>query len=81
MKLIDALRMAQSPTDEGLPELRIFLASGFTSLHLHTFLAAHLRKKLPRVRTEIRNGLFGDLIGNIERLKPSETDTLVIALE
>jgi FkbH-like protein len=81
MKLIDALRIAQSPTSEGLAEFRIFLACGFTPLHLHTFLAAHLRKLLPRVRQEIRNGLFGDLIGNIERLKPSEADMLVIALE
>lgn len=81
MKLIDALRMAQSPVGEELPELRIFLACGFTPLHLHTFLAAHLRNRLPGVRPEIRTGLFGDLIGNAERLKSSEADVLAVALE
>jgi len=81
MKLIDALRITQSPARDGLPELRIFLACGFTPLHLHTFLAAHLRNRLPAIRSEIRAGLFGDLIGNIERLKSSEADVLAVALE
>ncbi|QNI33498.1 HAD-IIIC family phosphatase [Alloacidobacterium dinghuense] len=81
MKLIDALQVSQSPAGEGWPELRIFLACGFTPLHLHTFLAAHLRSRLPGVRPEIRTGLFGDLFGNIERLKSSEADLLVVALE
>ncbi len=81
MKLITALQVSQTPTGEGWPELRIFLACGFTPLHLHTFLAAHLRNRLPGVRPEIRSGLFGDLIGNIEHLNSSEADVLVVALE
>jgi FkbH-like protein len=81
MKLIDALKISQSPAAEGFPELRIFLACGFTPLHLHTFLAAHRCNRLSSVRPEIRTGLFGDLIGSVERLKPSEADVLVVALE
>ena len=81
MKLIDALQISQSPRNEGWPELRVFLACGFTPLHLHTFLAAHLRIGLPGVRPEIRTGLFGNLIGNIEHLESSETDVLAVALE
>lgn len=81
MKLIDALQIAQSPSREGLPELRIFLGCGFTPLHLQTFLAAYLRTQLPGVRAEIRTGVFGDLIGNIERLESSGADMLAVALE
>jgi FkbH-like protein len=36
---------------------------------------------MPDHGPEIRTGLFGDLIGNIERLQSSETDVLAVALE
>lgn len=81
MKLIDALKIAQSPADEESPVRRVFLACGFTPLHLQTFLLAHLRQQLPDTLPEIRTGVFGDLAGNIERLNVSEVDTLVVAME
>jgi FkbH-like protein len=81
MKLIEALKIAQSPMPDDLRRLRVFLACGFTPLHLQTFLTAHLRSQMPDHRPEIRTGLFGDLIGNIERFQSSEADVLAVALE
>lgn len=81
MKLIEALKISQSPVAEGASLLRVFVACGFTPLHLQTFLNAHLRVRLPRTAVEIRTGLFGDLIGNIERLTRSDADVLAVPLE
>jgi FkbH-like protein len=81
MKLIEALKIAQSPAADKSAGLRVFLACGSTPLHLQTFLTAHLRMRLPGVVPEIRTGVFGDLIGNIERLTPSDADVLVVLLE
>lgn len=81
MKLIDALKFAQCPPVEGAARLRVFLACGFTPLHLQTFLTAHLHAQRPDVRAEIRTGLFGDMVGNIERLDLSSTDVLAVMLE
>lgn len=61
--------------------LRVFLACGFTPLHVQTFLNAHLRQRIPGTLPEIHTGVFGDLVGNMERLNASEADTLVVALE
>jgi FkbH-like protein len=81
MKLIEALKIVQSPLPKFPRNHRVFLACGCTPLHLHTFLAAHIRKLMLDSVPEIKTGLFGDLIGNIERVKSSETDVIVVALE
>jgi FkbH-like protein len=81
MKLIEALKISQSPLPDSLRQLRLFLLCGFTPLHLQTFLTAHLRCRMPDHAPEISTGLFGDLVGNIERLKSSEADVLAVALE
>jgi FkbH-like protein len=80
MKLIEALEILRRPVGEG-PSQRVFLACGFTPLHLPTFLGANLRIIAPEKRTEIKTGLFGDLAGNIERLQPSEIDSVVVVIE
>jgi FkbH-like protein len=81
MKLIEALKIVQSPLPSDLPRLRVFLACGFTPLHLQTFLLANLRLRMPDVSPEICTGVFGDLVGSIENVKKSEADVLVVALE
>jgi FkbH-like protein len=81
MKLIEALKIAQQPAADAAPSLRVLLACGFTPLHLQTFLTAHLRSQRPNVQLEIRTGLFGDVVGNIERLDPSNIDVVVVTLE
>jgi hypothetical protein len=71
MRLIEALELCRRPVSEGAPELNVFLACGFTPLHLPAFLAAALRVLRPGARVEVRTGLFGDLNGLIRLQPPS----------
>jgi FkbH-like protein len=81
MKLIDALTIIKRPVPENAPLLRVFLACGFTPLHLKTFLSAGLRERSPVERIEVSPGLFGDLAGNIERLQPADYDAMMTVIE
>jgi len=81
MNLIEALEFIKKPVAENAPQFRIFLACGFTPLHLQTFLSGELRKALPTHHIEIKTGLFGDLLGNLERLQPDYFDAVAVAIE
>ena len=81
MNLIEALEVLRQPLSEDTQPFTVFLACGFTSLHLQTFLAAHLRERLPHQRIEVKTGLFGDLAGNIERHQGSSCDMLTVLIE
>ncbi|MDQ1408366.1 MAG: hypothetical protein QOJ41_101 [Acidobacteriaceae bacterium] len=81
MNLIEALEISRKPVAQGAKLLRIFLACGFTPLHLQNFLSAHLRQVFPENRVEIKTGLFGDLAGSLERLDAKTLDGLAVALE
>jgi FkbH-like protein len=81
VNLIEALEILKQAVPEDEHPLRVFLACGFTPLHLQTFLAAHLRRLLPQELVEVKTGLFGDLAGSIERLQTSECDVLAVVIE
>jgi len=81
MNLIDALERLKRPVPETARAFKVFLACGFTPLHVETFLAAHLRDLYPACRIEVSSGLFGDLIGNLERLRPEQYDALAVVIE
>ena len=81
MNLIEALEVLKQPVPAGSPSIRVGLACGFTPLHLQTFLAAHLRQRMPGHGIEIVPGLFGDLAGNIERFASAKCDVLAIVME
>ena len=81
MKLIEALEILKKPVPNDAPELKIYLACGFTPLHLQTFLAAQFQIRFPRHRVGINTGLFGDLTGNIERLEPYGVHALLAVVE
>lgn len=81
MKLSEALKIVQSVLPADAEKLTVFLACGFTPLHLSTFLAAHLRGCLPERAVEIQTGTYGDLIGNLERLQKSSCDAGVLVIE
>src|ERR1700719_951267 len=81
MNLIEALEISRKPVAQDAKILRIFLACGFTPLHLQNFLTAHLRQLFPEHRIEIKIGLFGDLAGSLERLDANGLDGLAVALE
>jgi FkbH-like protein len=71
MNLLDALELLKQPISEPASDRKLSLGCGFTPLYLKTFLAAHLRLCFPKNRIEIETGLYGDLAGNLERLRPS----------
>jgi FkbH-like protein len=81
MNLIDALERLKRPLPDNARALKVYLACGFTPLHVETFLAAHLRDFYPARRVEVSSGLFGDLIGNLERLHPEQCDALAVVIE
>jgi FkbH-like protein len=81
VKLIDALAVNRRPLAENAPLFRVFLACGFTPLHLQTFFNASLRACSPLECPEVTTGLFGDLAGNIERLQSADCDALVVVIE
>ena len=81
MKLIDALEIMKQPIADDATEVKVCLACGFTPLHLQPFLTAELRTRFPGQKVRVSTGLFGDLIGNIERLDPSRIDALVLIIE
>ena len=81
MNLIEALEISRKPVAQDAKLLRIFLACGFTPLHLQNFLSAHLRQVFPENRIEIKTGLFGDLAGSLERLDARVLDGMAVTLE
>ncbi len=81
MNLIEALEISRKPVAQDAKLLRVFLACGFTPLHLQNFLSAHLRQQFPDNRIEIKTGLFGDLAGSLERLDVTGYDGTAVPLE
>ena len=81
MKLTEAFRIIREPNNEPGQPVDIFLACGFTPLHLETFLVAHLKRSIPAAKPAIKSGLFEDLAGNIKRLAGSNFETGVIMIE
>ncbi len=81
MKLVDALNILKSPLPEEVPARSIALVCGFTPAHLQTYLGAHLRQLDPSRGTTILTGLYGDCLGNLERLSSSEVDASAVVIE
>src|SRR5271155_1101521 len=81
MKLIEALRIAGSAAPETGAPLNVLLATGFTPLHLQTFLAAHLRMAFPNHRLNVESAVYGDLAGTLERLGEKLLDAVIVAIE
>lgn len=82
MKLAEALTVLREPARPEAEPFRLNLCTGFTPLHLQTFLAAHLRRALHGRVVEVTSGLFGDLPGNIESAAtPSSCSAIAVILE
>lgn len=81
MKLSEALKITQALPHSGAQEFEVYLACGIFPLHLTTFLAAHLRRRLPDRAIEIQTGLYGDLPGNLEQLRKSSARAGVVIVE
>ncbi len=77
MKLAEALSIIHSAPVDG-PQLRVALLCGFTPLHLETFLRAHLCKLFPDRSPVVQTGLYGDLLGNLQRATDISVAVVVI---
>jgi len=81
MRLGEALRVIQQREPADAKSFTVGLACGFEPLHFKTFLHAHLRRLFPEESVRIRGGVFGDLVGTLERLVPGGGDVCVAMLE
>jgi len=79
MKLGEALSLRRSIPIDAEP-VNIYLACGFTALHLNTLLAAEIWQ-LSGKRAEIHNGLYGDLSGSLRKSGASGADFVVCIVE
>ena len=77
MKLAEALKIIQSVPPDATP-LPVALLCGFTPLHLETFLRAQLCNLFPGRGPEVNTGLYGDLIGNLQRVAGVSAAVVVI---
>ena len=81
MKLLEALNAVKEMRRRKGDVLPCDLATGFCPLHLKTFLQAELSKVFPNRNVEISEGLFGDLCGNLDRFRKSESEFGMIFVE
>ena len=80
MRVTEALKILHDAPKEGTP-FEVTLASGFTPLHLQTFLAAHIQQVLPNRYVIVTSGLYGNLAGTIEEAIERGVKNLAIAVE
>ncbi len=80
MKLVDALKKVEAARERA-DAIRVYLACGFEPLHFSPFLTAHLADLFPKQRSIVETGTYGDLIGNVERMRASGCALSVIVVE
>ncbi len=81
MKLIEALTIIRKFSESQAEPFRVALVSGFTPLHLQTFLHAETQQLFGDRHVEVGTGLYGNLTGTLESLKTSDLDAVVVVLE
>ncbi len=83
MKLLEALESLKEVPAGGTesPVLQVHLVCGFTPLHLQTFLTAHLRREFPEHKINLQTGIFGDLVGNLQRLEQTQHSAVAVVIE
>ncbi len=81
MKLMEALRICQQNPSDTSENYRYALLCGCEPLHLKTFLTAYLKQKYPNHFIQTETGLYGDLLGNIQRATNQEWNGVCVLLE
>jgi FkbH-like protein len=81
VKLIEALEILKGTKGRNGGALRCILATGLNPLHLKTFLAAELSLLFADRTIEISDGLYGDLLGNLDRLTKAEAEIGFVLVE
>jgi FkbH-like protein len=80
MKLVEALNILKGAKCRKGESFSCFLATGVNPLHLRTFLAAEL-SLLFNQKIEIQSGLYGDFLGNLDRLARAEAESGIVLVE
>ena len=81
MKFLAALELIRCQVLDGATPRKLFLACGFTPVYLPVFINAELITLQPDRKNEIKSGLFGDLLGNIQRGQASDCEALPVIVE
>ena len=81
MTISEALETIRAKTPDPQQTFEVALGCSFTSLHLQTFLAAHLKLRKPALAVKIRPGVYGDLAGTLESLSKEPVQAVAIVLE
>jgi len=81
MKLIEALAIMAANASRVSEPMKTALVSGFTPLHLLTFLQAELQLLFPSHRIEVTIGSYGDIPGTLKGLRGNEVDAIALVLE
>jgi FkbH-like protein len=81
MRLAEALTIVQQPPPDRGAVLKVGLVCGFMPLHLETFLTARLRLAFPHHAVVIETGLYGDFMGNLDRLTRGPAEHLALVME
>jgi hypothetical protein len=81
LRLAEALKILNAEGKPAGPAVDVLLATGFSTLHLKTFLRAHVQRLEPQRKFAVREGLYGDLAGTLERALTAEPDYLVAVVE
>jgi len=81
VKLAQALALVNGQSPQESPTWRAALLCGFSPLHLQTFLAAHLIRRIHGRFVSVETGIYGDLPGNLERLAREPLDAAVAVIE
>ncbi len=81
MKLLEALKILESAKHRQGESFSCFLATGMNPLHLRTFLASELASIYLHQRIDIQRGLYGDFLGNLDRLANADADCGIVLME
>jgi FkbH-like protein len=79
--LTEALTIVRDAERRGVPVYPASLACGFNSTHLETFISAAAYQLDSTRRVVFSNGLFGDLLGNIESGASPGREQMVVIIE
>ena len=81
MNFLSALELIRCQVLDGTTPRKLFLACGFTPVYLPVFINAELIALQPSRKNEIKFGLFGDLLGNVQRGQASDCEALQVVVE
>lgn len=81
MRLFEALTILRHTIQRQGEPFSCFLAAGFNTLHLSTLLTAELNLIFSDRNIRLGNGLYGDLVGNVNRLAKMDADAGIVLLE